>query len=478
MPARGLKNFRRESFVRNGIDTWRLVTPAGDEIEAFTRFAEFAERYSPRTSKRYMEVVGHFLDYLYEAGVFKQPAPTSSRLNAVIDAYPLLLRDGSDLVVKRVLEKSLPNSADAWLAETASALEWAPIQANSFSNTTAAINHFLSLSESLAREELERANLLGIKHTGGAESLIKALQGTLPVSSREVHRMRQNSMLGSVAKYMAKGMRRPRRIRSSAHDPQLDTENKDFPLRYLPALIEAATSWRDRALWLLLAASGIRSSEARNLLLEDVLADEQRVYVLDPTNRRFRPPDSVRHSPRFKGRAIAATYLFPPFRQDFFHALEQYLKHEYVPAVRPGQARYLFQYVEPNRRGEPYVYASDAAVLKAFKAAARKAGVPLPFDGKEYGPHSLRHAYGVYMLNDYPVDPEHGRLGLPITDVQMLMGHKSLATTQKYARVKSERLMQKLKASDEQMLHLSSEERLLLPSTVLDHLGVTLDKSH
>lgn len=461
-----LKNLTRETTTRNGQKTWRLRTAQGQELEAFTRFAEFAERYSPRTTKRYLEVVGRFLDYLIEAGVFEHPAPTARRLNAIIDAYPLLLRDGSELTASRIRQRAQPNPDDDWLVATALGLGWSPQKAGSFSNTLAGINHFLALSESLAREELERASLLGIAHNDKPEGLIRALQGTVTVSSAEVHRMRQNSMLGSVAKYASKGIRRPQRLRGSGQTAQQDTENKDFPLEHLQALIGAATSWRDKALWLLLAASGIRTSEARNMLLDDILPEEQRVYVIDPDGRRFKPPSTVLEQPRFKGRAIAATYLFPPLRQWFFEALEQYLNLEYVPT---GD-RYLFQYVEPTRRGEPLVNASDSAIAKSFKKAAYRAGVPLPFDGEEYTPHSLRHLYGVYMLNDYPVDPSTGRFGLRITDVQMLMGHAKLSTTQKYARVKRERLMQKLQASDQALLHLTPDERLQLPAAVVHRL--------
>lgn len=470
MSKRGLINFQRESCSRNGQPTWLLRTLDGKEVEAFTRFSEFAQRYAPRTTKRYLEVVGRFLDYLFEAGVFGDIPLTTRRINAVIDAYPLLLRDGSQLTARRVLQHASSDSDDRWLATTAEALGWPPLKAGSFSNTLAAINHFLSLSESLSKEELERASLLGIEHYGKPEGLIKALQGKVMVTSMEVHRMRQNSILGSVAKYADKGIRRPRRIRTSGAGGQEDVENKAFPLEHLPALIEAATSWRDKALWLLLAASGIRPSEGLNLLIEDVETDEQRVYVIDPNGRHFLPPEDVLEKPRFKGRAMASTYLFSPLRQEFFRALEQYLKFEYVPTAKPGGPRFLFQYVEARKRGQPLIGASDTALAMSFKKAVVAAGIPLPFDGEIYTPRSLRHLYGVYMLNDFPIDPRNGRFGLPITDVQMLMGHKRLSTTQKYARVKRERLMQRLHASDQELLHLSQEELGLLPSAIAEKL--------
>lgn len=467
----GLKNLERKSTTHNGQSRWQLHTKLGQEVEAFSRFAEFAQQFSPRTTKRYLEVAGRFLDYLYEAGVFDAPPPTTRRLNDIIDAYPALLRDGSALTASRILGRDKSITEDRWLAEVAGALDWRPLRSSSISSALAGVNHFLALSESLAQEELSRASLLGIAHGERPEGLIRALQGSVAVSPMEVHRMRQNSMLGSVAKFAESSIRRPRRLRGSRRSIQDDKVDKDFPWEHVPSLIDAASSWRDKALWLLLAASGIRTSEARNLLLADVSPETQKVYVLDPSNRRFRPPEEVLMQPRFKGRTVAATYLVSPFREWFFEALAQYLKLEYVP----NQNNYLFQYVEPTRRGQPLVDASDSSLVKSFKQAVQKAGVPLPLDGKAYTPHSLRHMYGVHMLNDYPLDPDQGRFGLPITDVQMLMGHARLSSTQKYARTKRERLMHKLQLSDRALMHFSPTERLHLPVNSSQNPGLSND---
>ncbi len=211
------------------------------------------------------------------------------------------------------------------------------------------------------------------------------------------------------------------------------------------------------------------------MLLCDVDFDQQRVFVVDPSHRRFALPLVLQGEPRFKGRTMAATYLFPPLRQQFFHALKMYLEHEYVPSLQPGQPQFLFQYVEPIRRGQPLVNCSDTAMNKPFKAAVEKANVPLPNGKSAWTLHSLRHLYGVYMRNDYPVDPENGRFGLEVTDVQMLMGHDSIKSTKKYARKKADRLMAKLQHSDEELLRLDKTERSLLPLAVLENLEMAND---
>lgn len=391
------------------------------------------------------------------------------RLNDAIEAFPLLLRDGSDGLLLRI-EAQGSRPEDAWLVAAARALAWKRLQPGSFSNTLAPVNKFLVQSETLARQELERARLLGLP-SDQPEHLIRAISGSFDLSRHEVARMRQNSMLGSVAKFAPRGIRRPRRVALPGDNPQVDSRYLDFPIDYLLRVVDAATSWRDKALWLLLAASGIRSSEAKNLLLDDLDFDSQRVFVVDPSKRRFSLPLVLKDDPRFKGRTMALTYLFPPLRQHFFHALRKYLEHEYVPSFQPGQPQFVFQYVEPCRRGQALVNCSDTALNKPFKAAVEKVNVPLPNGKRAWTLHSLRHLYGVYMYNDYPKDPTRGRYGLDIVDVQMLMGHVDVKTTTHYARRKHERLMVKLQQSDEVMLGLNDVERALLPSAVLERLG-------
>ncbi len=462
-----LKNFVRTEIARQGKTSWRLSALDGSVVAAFDRFCEALLDYPLATRKRYAEAVSRFLDYLAEAGVFGGTASTAKRLNEVIEAYPRFLRDGSADLIARIRARG-HSADDDWLVAVAEALQWKPLKSQS--NTLAAVNRFLSLSEELAQQESERAASLGIPGAGSPASLIRALEGHTTLAPHEVARMRQTTLLGGVAKYAGKGIRKARRLPSLEREVQEDLRNMDFPLAQIPALLKAANCWRDKALWLLLAASGIRCSEALNLTLEDVDFDLQQVFVIDPESRRFPLPDTLKGEARFKGRTVAMTYLFPPLRQQFFDALRQYLEHEFVPLYVPGQSQYLFQYVEPKLRGQPLVNASDAAMNKPIKAAATRAGIPGPITGRQWTLHSLRHLYGVYMLNDYPIAPSQGRFGIPLTDVQMLMGHKNIRTTAKYARPKMARLVAKLQASDQEMLGMTAEERKLLPSAVSDHL--------
>lgn len=460
-----LKNFTRIETDRLGHKTWVLLDEGGAPVQAFSYFCEKNGGYAFATQKRYAEVVASFLDYLVEAKAFlSSSAPSKRHLNEVIDAYPVLLRDGSKVVWERVSASLKQSPESKWLADVCQALDRKPLAANSFSNTLAAINRFLRLSEYLAVEAYERVKLLGLEHEESYSSLITALSGADKLSDAEKRNLRMNSVLGSVMRFRAEGLTRPRRLTNPTEPIQMDLRNLDFPLDYVLPLSSAATSWRDRALWLLLAASGIRISEALNLQWSDVDILNQKVYVLDPVGRRLGGDLTAHEQLRFKGREVSMTYLVQPFRQAFFQALEKYVKAEYVPQRNKSEGNYVFQYVEQGMRGTPYLGVSDAALSTSFRAACGRASIPPPNVGKKHWtPHSLRHLYGVYMLNDFPVDPAKGRFGLELSEVQVLMGHKSISSTRIYARKKRRSIERLLTQADKYLLGISEGSLLSIP---------------
>jgi integrase len=455
-----LKNVTRVETTRFGQKTWILLDNAGSPIEAFSHFCEKNSSYAYATQKRYAEVVSQFIDYLIESNVFGQPA-TKSHLNAVIDAYPVFLRDGSDLLCSRLMQSVKDHPEDLWLLVVAQELTKPPLKPSSFSNILAAINRFLRLSESLAIEAFERASIAGIKHDNHFQNLIGALSGADVLSEAEKRKLRQNSMLGSVIRFKGEGLTRPRRLKTITDAPQQGTHHLDFPIESVMRLVNATISWRDKALWLLLAASGIRVSEALNLRWSDIDIENQKVFVLDPNGRRFGGDMTPLERTRFKGRTVSMTYLIQPFRQNFFQALEQYVKCEYVPLRGAGRESYVFQYVESQRRGTPYVGVSDAALNSNFQSACSRAEIngQQPSNTKKWTIHSLRHLYGVYMLNDYPIDISAGKYGLDLVEVQMLMGHANISSTRHYARKKRRNLASKLEQADLKLLGMDASHQ-------------------
>jgi integrase/recombinase XerD len=155
---------------------------------------------------------------------------------------------------------------------------------------------------------------------------------------------------------------------------------------------------RDRAILELLYASGLRVSELIALPRSglDTKADLVRVQ------------DTKGHE-----------RLVPLGRQALFHL------GRYLSSVRPrlerehsGEALFL------NAQGRAL---SRMGIWKILQAAAARAGLT-----KKISPHTLRHSFATHLLER----------GANLRDVQELLGHADVATTQIYARIDTKYLME------------------------------------
>jgi len=442
-----LKFVVKSPLSRLGMDSWILTDLDGNEIVAFSYYCKKMLDFSLATRKRYAEVIANFLDYLIAAGAFGVPA-TRRHINSVLDAYPHILASGG--VVKLEQIQSGRNPEDAWLIPVLETLDIAPLAEGSFDNTLAAINMFLNLSEKLAAEAFHEASLLGIDHQDNHRILFEALERDVQISPREMRNMRQNSMLGSVIRFRSNGVSRPRGLhKKSKRTQDYDPEYKAFPFELVLALATGASTYRDRAFWLLLAASGLRTSEVKAMRWDHIAIATQEILVMDPHGLRSGRDIKRQDVLRFKGRATSFTFLIYKFKVAFFEALELYVRHEYIPPRTAGP-HYIFQYVETVRRGDPFIDVSDAALLKNFRNACKRASIPPRVDGTTWAPHSLRHMYAIYMHNDFPVGD--GTRGLSLAEVQTLMGHKDVIATAIYARKKRDQIRRKLEISDRIMM--------------------------
>jgi integrase/recombinase XerC len=156
---------------------------------------------------------------------------------------------------------------------------------------------------------------------------------------------------------------------------------------------------RDRAMLELLYGSGLRVGELCALDLEDVDLREGAVRVLGKGRKERRVPVS--------GPATWAlrTYLSAA-------RAELLAVREIVP-----EPNALFI----NARGGRLSSRSVRAILARYLRAEGRAAV---------GPHALRHSFATHLLDN----------GADLRAVQELLGHESLATTQIYTHVSTERL--------------------------------------
>ena len=155
---------------------------------------------------------------------------------------------------------------------------------------------------------------------------------------------------------------------------------------------------RDRAILELLYATGCRASELSNLRVDDVHLDEAYVLCHGKGNKERLVP--------LGDRAIAAV-------------------REYMQAERPllvDKASSVPSWLILSRSGRRL---RREALWEIIKKYAMRCGI-----SPKVSPHTMRHSFATHMLSG----------GADLRRVQEMLGHASIATTQIYTHVDSERL--------------------------------------
>ena len=160
-------------------------------------------------------------------------------------------------------------------------------------------------------------------------------------------------------------------------------------------------SKRDAAMLEILYASGARVSELCGLDLEDIDYARQTIRVLGKGN---------------KERTI-------PIGNPAMRALESWLKNGRESLVGANSERAVFLVARGKRIDQRTVR------TMVYHALAALEGV------EKMGPHALRHSAATHLLEG----------GADLRTVQEILGHASLATTQIYTHVSTERLQKAFK---------------------------------
>ena len=471
-----LVHVRKEEVNEFGRKSWQLFDPSGVPISVFSEFCRKLQGLRYATRLRYTTVVARFIDYLYDVGVLGGPPVSRAVVNDSIDYYLALLRDGNKLslsVGKRESARYAEGDEvrEAALRVVAQRLGIEPLATGSWDNTLAALNKFLRVCALLEREAKEIALLKGgldkelvIEAEWDYGPLLSAVDGVTKFSIEEAHHLKHSTMLGGVIRFRGNELKRPKGLHKSfRQQSQVDVDSLDFPEQHFEALLVSATSWRDRALWSLLMANGIRRSEALNLQWCDIDFVTREVYVLDPDLLRYgRDISPEERERRFKGRTVSRTYLRQPYRDWFFAYLGCYRKEEYRLPMDGND--FVFHYLIRPHHGRPLYEATDETLNAAFTTAVQRARIPGPPISRTYvwTVHSLRHAFGRFMLNDFK-GPGQSQPGLTESEVQLLMGHKDIASTRKYAKLRNDRLQEKLTAYDQAVIQGNDPVPCLAP---------------
>jgi integrase/recombinase XerC len=163
------------------------------------------------------------------------------------------------------------------------------------------------------------------------------------------------------------------------------------------APLERAIALRDRALLELMYGSGLRVDEATSLSLDGLDLGRARVLVM--------------------GKGAKEREV--PMSEPAVDALDAWLREG-----RPELAREDVRTVFVNRRGSALGSRDTRRVVERYGADL------LP--GRRVTPHTLRHSFATHLLEG----------GADIRVVQELLGHASVATTQRYTHVTRTRLFE------------------------------------
>ncbi len=167
--------------------------------------------------------------------------------------------------------------------------------------------------------------------------------------------------------------------------------------------LEGAVVLRDRAVLELMYGSGLRVGEVAGLTLDRLDLDRARVRVIGKGS---------------KEREV-------PMSEFAVEALEVYLRHA-RPQMNPDEPSAVAFF---NRRKHPLS-------PRDIRRLVGRYGATLP-SGRRVTPHTLRHSFATHLLEG----------GADIRAVQELLGHASVATTQRYTHVSRTRLFEAYRQS-------------------------------
>lgn len=155
-------------------------------------------------------------------------------------------------------------------------------------------------------------------------------------------------------------------------------------------------STRDRAMLELLYASGMRVTELISLNMSDVDFDKGTITIGGKRNGG-------------QGRMV-------PILEETLESLSEYTEHGRRELVREDDNQALFL----NHRGKRLTRQGSWLIIKRY---VQVVGI-----SAEVTPHTLRHSFAAHKLS----------IGKSLQDIQKLLGHANISTTQIYAHLANE----------------------------------------
>lgn len=190
-------------------------------------------------------------------------------------------------------------------------------------------------------------------------------------------------------------------IKSPHLDKKLPTTLTVDEIFYLldnlgPENLPSKSPYRDKAIFELLYATGIRCSELVGITLPDINFEEKVIKILG------------------KGRRERIVL----FGNKAKNSLLNYLEKERSCMLKNTKEHHLLL----NRIGGPLTVRSVQRIFEMYRSFLKV--------NRKLTPHKIRHSFATHLLNE----------GTDLRIIQELLGHKTIATTEIYTHISSQHL--------------------------------------
>lgn len=419
-----MKNFKliKGSTISQGMILIHLDSQS--VYDFFSRYITIliGTKLQTNTIKSYANHTAHFLDFLYELQTLPEELVKNIAPKSIFNIYYDFLAYGlmaecpiaSELAMR--LKKTKQISNNIINGQIKSALEYF-LEALESEGSSGFLNQFKF------NRRLTQRHKRAIHQSSWLSQCIRKTESSIAKKSNKVALFPRAS-----------------RVRKASPTDSADTYEKALPasdtLNFLlsqkAALSKKLTLVSSRAYLIdsLQAASGVRTSEALQVLIQDIDIIKKTVKIV-PTDQRPYKGLTEQEAERlvYKGRCTSKTLLIEPFATLFWDALKIYLDYFY-------KANLSHDFLIQKSNGRPFFASDESTRCKSMKIRLKKH--INEHAGQLYSAHSLRHMYGVYTHNHIPIIDEDGnktgQYGLPLGYVKILMGHAQLSTVEIYAR--------------------------------------------
>jgi len=348
-----------------------------------------------------------FAEFLYETGALSgrlDPATASKTMQL----FPSYLIDG-------------PNAKDPIVRQAFIRTGRKTISRKSVGPYITGANLMLKVCSAITFEQAEMAAVLGgqlpMEPVSELPELSPRVRSPQELAQIHANTLQVKPSLGKGAKKGQGGLRAPKNKKKR--------EVKHIGLPHILPMLENAPTPLDGLIWCL-GLGSLRVSETMGIRLEDIDVHKRIIRVEDPQGLRN---TTNKESFGFKGRKTAVVKMFEPFESIFWEKLAEYM------AVRPSSdSPWLLLSLDEDTYGLPLCELNANSVNRAVNRSIQATQKKLKFVAPQgnYSSHQFRHLYGVWARN-YVVVPGRPKPGLDLPEIQLLMGHADLKSTEIYA---------------------------------------------